>query len=138
MSTISQADYLAMLARLDAGARKHEPSPSQGPPATREVGHGGLQEQIAAHCNAQWPQWPFIQARSDKPSTIAAGAQDFTLFLPKGRLLCVETKAKGGKVTPQQLAWRLRMEMAGHKVHLCYSFNQFLELAQQAMRPPQP
>lgn len=97
--------------------------------AEREVGHGGLQEQIRAFCAEQWPKWLVIQARSDQRSTIAVGAHDFTVFLPGGRLLCVETKAKGKKQTPEQLAWAKQMEMLGHTVHVCRSLDEFRNLA---------
>jgi len=95
-----------------------------------------LQERIAAHCRAQWPRWKFIQARPDRKSTIAEGCQDFTVFLPGGRLLCVETKAKGEKRSPAQLAWAKEMEMLGHKVDVVYSLGQFIALADKAMPKP--
>jgi len=127
---ISESQYLEMQARI----RKPDPKPSSDA-AERETGHGGLQEQIRDHCRAQWPEWLVIQARPDKKSTIAEGAQDFTIFLPGCRLLCGETKAKGGKRTPEQLAWAIRMERLGHKVHLWYNMDDFLKSASEAMKP---
>ena len=89
---------------------------------------GELHDEIIKHCNAQYPRWKVIHARMDQRSTIAVGAQDFTIFVPAGRTICVECKAKGKKRTPEQLAWAKEMSMLGHDVHCIYSMAEFLEV----------
>ncbi len=84
-----------------------------------------LHDEIESWCLSQHPRVKYIHARMDKPSCIAVGCQDFTLFLPGGRTFCVELKAKGGKLSPEQLAWRKEMEMLGHKVHVAWSMEEF-------------
>lgn len=86
-----------------------------------------LHLEIIRFCDAQWPRWKVIRARSDIRSTIAVGAQDFTIFAP-GRVLCIECKGPGGKLSAEQLAWALEMQKLGHTVHLVESFEQFLKL----------
>jgi hypothetical protein len=89
---------------------------------------GKLHGEIILYCNAQYPRWKVIHSRMDQRSTIAAGAQDFTIFVPAGRTICVECKAKGKKRTPEQLAWAKEMAMLGHDVHCIYSMAEFLEV----------
>lgn len=117
---ISPSDYLAMKARLE----KPMASQSAGEPVDRE---GKLHEDIIKFCGDQWPRWKIIHARMDKRSTIAVGAQDFTIFRPGGVLL-VECKKKGGKLDPDQQIWRKEMEMIGHTVHIVWSMNDFEKL----------
>jgi len=92
-----------------------------------------LHNQICDHCDKQWPKWKYIHARMDKRSTVEVGAQDFTIFMPAGRTLCIECKAKSKKLRPDQLAWKLEMERLGHQVHTIRNFDEFLNL----LTPPQ-
>jgi hypothetical protein len=46
--------------------------------------------------------WP-INPRSDKASTIKSGHPDYTIFLPKSKLLLMEMKVKGGTLSAEQL-----------------------------------
>ena len=87
-----------------------------------------LHEQIVNHCNSQWPRWRFIHCRMDMKSTIALGAQDFTIFMPKGRTLCVECKKKDGKLDSNQIGWANEMNKNDHAVHVVRSFEEFLAL----------
>ena len=83
-----------------------------------------LHQQIMDFCDAQWPRWKYIRCRMDKRSTIAKGAQDFTIFAP-GRVLCVECKARNEKPTKDQQIWHKEMEMVGHAVYVVWSFDDF-------------
>lgn len=114
----SQSDYLAMKCRLE----KTAPVASAGQLVDQE---SKLHDQIIAFCNEQWPRWKFIHARMDQRSTIALGAQDFTIFRPDGRLLMVECKKKGGKLSPEQSAWVMEMALLGHIVYTIRSMDEF-------------
>lgn len=94
-------------------------------PASSE---GALHEEIMEWCDTQHPRVKYIHSRMDKHSTIAVGAQDFTLFLPRGETLCIECKSKGKKLAPDQRDWHKEMEMVGHKVNTIWSFEEFLAL----------
>jgi hypothetical protein len=93
-----------------------------------------LHNQIIEWCNSQFPRVKYIRARSDKKSTIGVGVCDFTLFLPKGVVLCVECKSKTGKLSVEQLAFALEMGRLEHKVHLVTNFDEFLELCHTAKK----
>jgi len=105
--------------------------PKAGDDAVPAGGETKLQREIKDFCNAQHPQWKFINPRSDVESTIAEGAQDFTIFLPGGRVVCIECKTKTGKLSIDQLAWRHQMEALGHTVHLVRSMNDFRTILAQ-------
>lgn len=87
-----------------------------------------LHNRIIKHCREQWPAWKYIHANPVVKSTIGKGCQDFTLFLPSGRILCVECKARDEKPDKDQLIWHKEMEMLGHTVHVVRSFDEFLKL----------
>lgn len=88
----------------------------------------GLHIPIIEWCNKQWPRVKYIHARTDIPSGITVGCQDFTLFLPGGRVLCIECKRGDGKMSADQLAWKKEMEMLGHAVYVIRSMAEFYEL----------
>ena len=98
------------------------------PQAEREVGHGGLQEEICRWCAAQWPPWEIIQARPDKKSTIKEGVHDLTIYADGGRRFNIECKAKGKKPSPKQREWAARLRKLGHEVHTVWSLAKFLEI----------
>lgn len=87
-----------------------------------------LHAEIIKHCYAQHPRWRFIRSRSDQPSGIAVGAQDFTIFLPRGRVLCIECKSKVGKLDEDQVIWSHELARCGHTVHVVRSMEEFLKL----------
>jgi hypothetical protein len=93
-----------------------------------------LHNEIMRHCSEQWPRWKYIRARSDRESTIAEGCQDFTIFLPSGRVACIECKSKTGKLSPAQRDWAHEMKALGHTVHECRSFEQFLNIIEQIQK----
>lgn len=73
---------------------------------------------------------PFVRARSDRESTIAAGHPDFTL-LAQGRVLLIEFKDKdGGKVSKEQEDRAEELEKAGCKVHILRDLGVAIELTQ--------
>lgn len=109
---ISQADYINMQARV---AKQGPPAPAA--PSQAEAREMKLHDKIIALCHRQWPRWKYIRARPDEPSTIAEGAQDFTIFMPNGRTLCLECKSKTGKLSDKQRIWAKEMEMLGHTVY---------------------
>lgn len=124
MPNITLADYIAHEERIARGKAQKSPKDA----ADRETGKGGLHEEIMEHCDSQWPRWKYIHSRTDLKSTVAVGSQDFTVFLPNGRVLCVEAKAKNGKLSNEQLGWAHEMRLLGHTVHVVYNLEQFVEL----------
>lgn len=109
--------------QVSAHNAKVSKEPSKGVPLEME-----LHKQIMAFCDSQFPRWRYIRARSDKRSTIGNGVQDFTIFLPNGKTLLIEAKARNEKLKPDQLAWKLELERLGHTVHCVRNFDEFKQL----------
>lgn len=102
--------------------------PASFSPAEKEVGRGGLHQQIMDYCDTAWPRLLYIHARTDKRSTIGVGVSDFTIFLPGGRTLHLEAKAKNGKPTIDQLSWAAQLDRLNHVHRFCYSYGEFLQI----------
>jgi hypothetical protein len=88
----------------------------------------GLHEKIMRHCETEFPRWKYIHARTDQRSTIAVGVADFTIFLPGGKVVCLEVKSATGKLSEAQLAWSKEMEMLGHTVHVVRTMEDFYHI----------
>ena len=121
--TFTTADYLTMEARLRSKGVTQAASSHK--PVEREV---PLHDKIIKHCNSQWPVWKFRHARTDKRTTEEVGVEDFTIFLPDGKTLHVECKARDEKQTKEQLIWAKQLEMLGHQVFVIRSMEEFLDV----------
>lgn len=80
---------------------------------------------------------PYVNARSDRESTIAAGHPDFTI-LKSGRSLLIEFKDKGGKLSPDQKRRIAELEKAGNKVHVLRDLAQAERLVVEWSNPIEP
>ena len=116
MSSISQFQLEQMQARL--ALNRHEAVP---PPELEK----DLHAEIMLYCDRQWPRWLYIHARTDKRTTNAPGVPDLPIFLPGGRVLLIEVKRPGQKVSPTQLAWHAEAAKLGHEVHIVHSMDEF-------------
>ncbi len=90
-------------------------------------------KEIITYCNKQWPRWKYIYSRPDMPATIGAGIQDFTVFLPGCKLLCIECKKRDGKLSDAQRNWKHEMKRLGHEVHIVRSMEEFLVVVAAAI-----
>jgi len=126
--TFTTAEYLAMEARLRGKGVTQTASSHK--PVEREI---PLHDKIIKHCNAQWPPWKFRHARTDKRTTEELGVEDFSIFLPGGKTLHLEIKARDEKQTKEQLIWAKQLEMLGHAVHVVRDWETFLELTHQPL-----
>lgn len=127
----SEQDLIAMQERLNRGKKTPTPPPEVLPTKAERYAVSDelqLHDEIISYCNKQFPRWKYIHANPSQKSCIAVGAQDFTLFMPGGKLLCIECKAKGGKWSIEQMAWRKEMEMLGHTVVEIVSMQEFFKL----------
>jgi len=118
----THADYIAACARMSKTKQQ-----TLAPFASNKS-EAALHQEIIDFCRAQNPKWKFIRCRMDVPSTIDPGAQDFTIFAPRGVVYCIECKTAKGKLTREQEGWRHEMEFNGHAVHVVRSFEEFLEI----------
>jgi hypothetical protein len=74
--------------------------------------------------------WP-INPRSDKATTIRRGHPDYTIFLPKGRLLLMEMKVTGGVLSEEQLTAIGILSELGHEVAIPASAHDSISLVQK-------
>lgn len=84
---------------------------------------------------------PFIRARSDRKSTIALGAHDFTVLLPGNRFLAIEFKDGKNDLKKDQREWISHCAQAGVTVHVFRKIEDAVELVQEWRRslpPPNP
>lgn len=127
MGSISHADFLSMKARTERGRPQLRPAP--GAAAAKE---SKLADEVLAHCRAQWPPWKVLRARTDKESTIAAGAHDLTVFAKWPLVVLVELKTRDGKLSAKQQEWAAELRLLGWRVAVARSMEQFLEAVESA------
>jgi len=116
---ISHADYLAMLARMQPRATAESP----GPAAVRER---DLHEQVLAECRLR--RWICFHGSMAHATHRTIGEPDFIILRDQGRVILVEGKRPGGKLTPEQLALKIWAETLGHNVAAVYTFQDFIGL----------
>lgn len=76
---------------------------------------------------------PFIHARTDKKSTIAKGAPDFTLIY-RGKALCIEFKMPGQKITPDQDLFIEHLKKSETPVFICNMAAEAIELTRKTLK----
>ncbi len=84
---------------------------------------GGLHNDIISACRMN--RWAFAHNRMDRKSTAGNGVADFIIFASRGRTLIIECKTKTGKLSPEQLGFKLQCELNGHTVHVVRSMAEF-------------
>jgi hypothetical protein len=70
--------------------------------------------------------WPFFHDRSRKKNK--AGIPDLIIFAPNSQVILIELKAKGGRLSGEQIRFRQNAGRNGHVVHECRSFKKFSEI----------
>ena len=61
-------------------------------------------------------------------SLLTPGWPDVTMILPKGRVLFLELKGHGGRMSEEQKQLALQFSMLGTLIHRVTSFKRFLEI----------
>lgn len=117
--------FREMTERVERNKLRAPASPAD--PCQRETGADGLHAQIMKWCDSQWPRWKYIHSRTDKRSTVDLGAPDFVIFAPS-RCIVVEAKAKGGKLSREQLNWIAEMKQLGWTVNVVWNVEEFMRL----------
>lgn len=123
---ISQADYIAMLARTSKAApqvQQHD-----GP-------ESDLHEQILDYCASRG--WLVCHSRMDRRSTVAVGMCDFIIAADLGVSYWVEVKRKGSKKpTAEQLGMIAWAKKLGHRAAIVWGMNDFLTLVNEHKTTP--
>lgn len=122
MSTITQADYVAMLSRLHGSTARQMVRDGVGQPTDEAALHNQILDECARR------GWIAVHSRMDRATTTAKGVCDFLIIRDSGKVLLVECKSKTGKLTIEQqgfIAWCYKLQ---HTVHVVRSFQEFLEI----------
>lgn len=89
-------------------------------PAKREK---ALHAEILAYCRSNG--WMVLHGSMAQATGRTLGEPDFTVLLPKGRIIFVEAKTSHGKLSIAQEAFAARAGFLGHVVHVCRSVTDF-------------
>lgn len=119
----------------DYERRRHQPPKVPVLSENQTASELKLHDEIIAWCNRQNPRIKYIHARTDRKSTIGVGVHDFTIFLNRGRVLCIECKSKTGKLDEDQQAWAMEMRRLGHIVFVVRAFEEFEGLIAPLLAP---
>lgn len=124
--SFSTADYIAMKARLERTAERTGASFTT---AIKEVGKGGIQDQIQEHMKSLIPNIWYDVKRADMKTTSRVGVPDF-VGCYHGVCFAIECKTKTGKATSQQLGELKWLELAGAKTCIAHSLAEAVEFLQ--------
>lgn len=75
-----------------------------------------------------------ITPRSDKVSTIRVGHPDYTIFCPGARMLLLEMKADGGRLSEEQQDCVGRIAELGFQVEIPWSASRAINLVQEFLK----
>lgn len=70
--------------------------------------------------------WVYYHGAIGKRTHRTEGEPDFIILANQGRLLLVECKKKGGKVTDKQLAGIVQARRLGHFIRVVHNIDEFL------------
>jgi hypothetical protein len=116
----TQADYQRFISR-GMVARK-----AASDACEKEIGHGGLHEQIMEECRRRG--WITLHGSTAHPTRRNEGEPDFIVIADGGRIFLIECKSKTGKLSIEQQQFAAHAAKLGTKVHLVRSLREFVEL----------
>lgn len=85
-----------------------------------------LHADIISECRKRG--WIYFHGAMNQRTARTIGEPDFTILADQGRVLLVECKRPGGKLSTEQLGiiqWAAKL---GHKIHTVWAINEFLEI----------
>jgi len=92
--------------------------------AQREIGHGGIQDEIDEWLKTFGNRAAWIRQRTDKPTTTTEGTPDFIGCI-NGKVFAVEVKQPDKKPTAAQQAQLCRWKSAGAITAIVHSLEEF-------------
>lgn len=107
-------DYDRLPDRMKEPADRRKPQVISPDAVKREL---PLHDDIKKFCNERFPRWVYVHSNPTVAATVRPGTPDFIIFAPN-IVLAVECKTKDGKLSPEQLAWKLEVERLGHSYHV--------------------
>jgi hypothetical protein len=116
MPRFSQADYQAFLAR----------NTKSTPASNGADEESDIHSEIIDECERRG--WQYLHGSMSKRTNRTLGEPDFTILAKGGRVLFVECKSRTGKLSIEQLAFKVQAELNGHTVHIVRSFSDFISI----------
>lgn len=113
----------------DVIAHESKSRPKHIPAASASAYHekeGNLHAAIIQYCKSKG--WYYVHSRMDRQTTTAIGVPDFILALPNGVVWWIECKAKGKKLTPEQLSVGVMLNHLHQNYAVVYSMEEFMEI----------
>lgn len=118
---ITTADFQKMLAR---NPKVSTLPPAKGTAARKE---SDLHDAIKSECSRRG--WIALHGSMAHRAMRTIGEPDFVILADHGRLILVEAKAAGGKLSSEQAALHAWASKLGHTVHVVRSLEEFLAVA---------
>lgn len=76
----------------------------------------------------------YLRMPMHRPTSIRLGWPDYTIFLPGGRALLIETKVEGGRVSEDQTILHDEYKrLTGQKVELVVNYDQFVAVVNKGL-----
>ncbi len=97
-------------------------------PEDMEQPDAGPESRLQAKCE-RWLRekgFPYVHDRSRKKNK--SGIPDLICFLPEGRCVIVELKAKGGRLSKEQVHMLRMLKFLKHEVYEVRSFKAFIQI----------
>jgi hypothetical protein len=120
----NQQEYDEYMAKRYAGHTREDLAdtfqPDEGP-------ESNLQRKAETWLKDHW--FPYVHDRS-KGKNDPGAILDLHIYLPGGRHVVIEFKAKGNKMSTEQKETFRRIQFLGHEIYECRSFRQFLQIVQ--------
>jgi hypothetical protein len=132
--SISQNDYMAMLARLNA--RLHYNERVRTTHSQDYERESELHQDIANYCKAKG--WICFMGSTAHRTKRTIGEPDALIYADQGRCFLVECKIKGRKPTVEQMAILAWAKKLGHKAAIVESLAEFQALVQVSQASPEP
>ncbi len=115
--SFTTADFIAMQARLQKNLKRPTVEPDK---TVREIGKGGIQDQIEEYLKSHVPKAWWDRKRTDRATTSRLGVPDFQGVF-HGIAFAIEVKRPGEKPTTEQLGELKWLELAGARTAVVYS-----------------
>ena len=120
MATFSEEQYRAFLARQHDEELRNQ---ANAVPEQAEEREADLHDKILDDCKARG--WLALHGSMAHRTRRTIGEPDFILLLPGGVTMLLEVKSATGKMTTEQLAFKMMAEKLGHFVRVVRSFSEY-------------
>ena len=121
MPRISEAAYRMILARRAGDARVDVP-----PRTPRRGSEAALHQEILDYARSR--SWIALHGSMAHQTHRTVGEPDFVILADRGRVLLIEVKRPGGKLSGEQAALQAWAKRLGHTVSVVRNLQEFAEL----------